>query len=95
METHKNAVAKISAQVKYFHERKKPFRIYHGSTNSTRPSRRQRDQMIDITNLNHVLRVDTEAKSALVEPNVPMDALVEATLPHGLIPPVVMEYPGV
>ena len=51
--------------------------------------------MIDITNLNHVLQVNTHARSALVEPNVPMDALVEATLPHGLIPPVVMEYPGI
>ncbi|TGO44708.1 hypothetical protein BCON_0472g00040 [Botryotinia convoluta] len=27
---------------------------------------------------------------ALVEPNVPMDRLIEATLKHGLIPPVVM-----
>jgi len=95
METHNDAVAKISAQVKRFHEQREPFRIYHGSTNSTRPSQRQRDQMIDISNLNHVLQVNSEGKYALVEPNVPMDALVEATLPHGLVPPVVMEYPGI
>ncbi len=33
--------------------------------------------------------------TALAEPNVPMDKLVEATLEHGLIPPVVMEFPGI
>lgn len=31
----------------------------------------------------------------LVEPNVPMDCLVESTIIHGLIPPVVMEFPGI
>jgi delta24-sterol reductase len=34
-------------------------------------------------------------KTALVQPNVPMDSLVEATLQHGLLPPVVMEFPGI
>lgn len=51
--------------------------------------------MINTSKLSHVLHVDTETKTALVEPNVPMDALVEATLQHGLIPPVVMEFPGI
>ena len=37
--------------------------------------------------------MDTQSKPALVEPNVSVDALVEATLKHGLIPPV-MEFPG-
>lgn len=32
---------------------------------------------------------------ALVEPNVPMDALVRETLRHGLLPPVVPEFPGI
>ena len=95
MESHNDAVKTIAAQVRIFNERKEPFRIYHGSTNSTRPSRRQRDQMVDISSLNHVLQVDTQAKFALVEPNVPMDALVGATIRHGLVPPVVMEFPGI
>jgi FAD/FMN-containing dehydrogenase len=51
--------------------------------------------MIDTSTLSNVLKVDTKTKTALVEPNVPMDALVEATLQHGLIPPVVMEFPGI
>lgn len=51
--------------------------------------------MIDTSKLTRVLEVDVERKTVLVEPNVPMDQLVEATLPHGLIPPVVMEFPGI
>ena len=95
MEIHDNAVNSIAAQVRGFNERQEQFRIYHGSTNSTRPSRLQRNQMVDISSLSHVLQVDTQAKFALVEPNVPMDALVEATVRHGLVPPVVMEFPGI
>jgi len=95
MDRHDAAVAAISDQVKTFHERRKPFRVYHGATNSTRPSQRQRDRMIDITNLNNVLKIDTQAKFALVEPNLPMDDLVEATLRYNLVPPVVMEFPGI
>ena len=95
METHKEAVAKIATQIKTFHERKEPFRIYHGHTNSTRPSQRRKDQMIDTSQLNHILEVNTTSRFALVECNVPMDALVAATLPHKLVPPVVMEYPGI
>lgn len=95
METHQAAVANIAAQVRRFFEQNEPFRIYHGSTNSTRPSQFQRDRMIDTSKLTHVLKVDIEAKVALVEPNVPMDSLVAATIPYGLVPPVVMEFPGI
>ncbi|KAJ5040467.1 uncharacterized protein L3040_006123 [Drepanopeziza brunnea f. sp. 'multigermtubi'] len=51
--------------------------------------------MVDTSTLNHVLKIDTKSMTALVEPNVAMDALVEATLQHGLLPPVVMEFPGI
>lgn len=50
---------------------------------------------IDISTLSHVLSVDTVKETVLVEPSVAMDALVEASLPHGLVPPVVMEFPGI
>lgn len=33
--------------------------------------------------------------TVLAEPNVPMDSLLEACLQHGLLPPVVMEFPGI
>jgi delta24-sterol reductase len=95
MESHERAVAVIAASIQKFYDRKEAFRIYHGSTNSTRQSQYERNRMIDTSGLSNVLKVDTEHKTALVEPNVPMDALVQATLEHGLIPPVVMEFPGI
>ena len=95
MDTHDAVVATISERVKQFYTRKEPFRLYHGSTNSTRHSQRRVDNTIDTSKLNHVLNVNTTAKTALVEPNVPMDDLLNATLKHGLVPPVVMEFPGI
>jgi delta24-sterol reductase len=95
MDRHNDAVSIIASDVRRFYELKKPFRIYHGSTNSTRQSQFRRDATIDTTQLSHVLKVDGSTKTALVEPNVSMDRLVEATLQYSLLPPVVMEFPGI
>ncbi|KAH7318234.1 FAD binding domain protein [Stachybotrys elegans] len=95
MEAHNAAVSTIASRVKQFHERQEPFRIYHGHTNSTRRSSRRADNTIDTSKLTHVLSVDKAAKTALVEPNVTMKALLEATLAHGLMPYVVMELPAI
>jgi delta24-sterol reductase len=93
MDRHSRVVAQVASKVKDYFARKEPFRISHGSTNSTRPNLKKR--VVDISELRNVVKVDTASKTALVEPNVPMDRLVEATLPHGLVPPVVMEFPGI
>lgn len=93
MDRHHAAVQEIAASVREFYARKEPYRISHGSTNSTRPKGTMR--AVDISALGHVLAVDTEKSTVLVEPNVGMDGLVEATLPHGLVPPIVMEFPGI
>ncbi|KAM7214982.1 hypothetical protein V8F06_009659 [Rhypophila decipiens] len=95
MQAHDDAVKAVSAQVRHFFERKQPYRIYHGSTNSTRPSQRRLDNTVNTSFLDRVLSVDVAEKTALVEPNVPMDALVAATLKSGLVPLVVMEFPGI
>ncbi|KAG6097904.1 hypothetical protein E4U30_000198 [Claviceps sp. LM220 group G6] len=95
VQAHEQAVQGIALQVKSFYERQKPFRIYHGSTNSTRTSHRRADNTVDTSHLSHVLSVDPNKRTALVEPNVPMDQLVRATLKHNLVPPVVMEFPGI
>src|SRR6201996_7218749 len=92
---HGAAVTGISKQVADFHSRKVPFRIFHGNTNSTRLSERTRGATVDISLLNNVLSVSPSKRTCLVEPNVPMDKLVEATLQHGLVPPVVPEFPGI
>ncbi|KAI1778243.1 hypothetical protein F4818DRAFT_290955 [Hypoxylon cercidicola] len=95
-EVHDDAVAAVSSRVRHFHETKQHFRIYHGSTNSTRASQRWRDNTVDTSSLNHVLAVDVDSKTALVEPNVPMDALVDVTIKKfHMVPLVVMEFPGI
>ncbi|KAL8783191.1 MAG: hypothetical protein Q9213_004820 [Squamulea squamosa] len=95
MQSHKHVVQEIAASVQHYFKRREPFRIYHGSTNSTRQTTHWRENTVDISPLSRVLKVDTNARTASVEPNVPMDRLVESTLKHGLIPPVVMEFPGI
>ncbi|KAI8268231.1 Delta(24)-sterol reductase [Colletotrichum sp. SAR 10_98] len=93
MNDHNVAVKRISEIVKDFHSRREPFRIFHGSTSSTRPAHGQR--VVDISELRHVLHIDTAAAVAIVEPNVAMDQLVAATYRAGMVPPVVMEFPGI
>ncbi|KAI1085435.1 FAD-binding domain-containing protein [Whalleya microplaca] len=95
MEVHHASVTSISQRVQQFYARKEPFRVYHGSTNSTRIAEKNHDNTVDTSRLDHVLEVDKGRKTALVEPNVPMDRLVEATLKHDLVPLVVMEFPGI
>ena len=94
MKQHKATVQSISASVRAYYEKKEKFRIFHGSTNSTRASTIKKN-LVDTSKLSNVLSVNTEEQTCLVEPNVPMDRLVEATLKHGLVPPVVMEFPGI
>ncbi|KAH7030471.1 hypothetical protein B0J12DRAFT_583389 [Macrophomina phaseolina] len=96
MEEHKRHVEAIAAKVRSFREQGVKFRISHGSTNSTRPSATRRDHnVINLSALSNVLKVDKESRTAWVEPNVPMDRLVEETMKYGLVPPVVMEFPGI
>jgi Delta24-sterol reductase len=95
MDRHKEALTRISRRVQWFYERKQPFRIYHGSTNSTRQPQYTRENVIDTSPLSNIIKVDEQTKTALVEPNVPMDRLVQETIKHGLIPPIVMEFPGI
>lgn len=95
MDAHNERVATVAAKVRDFYKQQKPFRLYHGSTNSTRGSQRNANNIVDTSQLSNILRIDTASGIALVEPNSPMDRLVEATLKYGLIPPVVMEFPGI
>jgi hypothetical protein len=90
---HRRAVAEVADQILKLHALDVPFRVFHGSTNSTRPSERTRNKSVDISGLDHVLSVSEN--TCVVEPNVPMDKLVAATLSAGLVPPVVPEFPGI
>lgn len=95
MEEHKKKVLSISSRVRQFYEKKKPFRIYHGSTTTTRQISHRREDVVDTSLLDSVICVDSSAKTALVEPNVSMECLVEHTLKYKLLPPVVMEFTGI
>jgi delta24-sterol reductase len=91
---HDVAVQKLADEVTKFHAAQIPFRINHGSTNSTR-RRDPSTPQLHIAHLNHILEVDTHSRIAIVEPNVPLDLLVSETLREGLMPLVVMEFPGI
>ncbi|KAF2097772.1 putative 24-dehydrocholesterol reductase precursor [Rhizodiscina lignyota] len=92
MDRHEEKVAVISERVKSFHSRGEKFRIYHGSTNTTRSTIRRKDNVVDTSSLDSVIKVDTESKTALAEPNVSMEKLLEACLSSGLMPLVVPEF---
>ena len=93
MQKHREIVDKVAQSVKQFYKLQQPFRIFHGSTNSTRNP--HTSPSVDTSSLSLVLGIDPVKKTVLVEPNVPMDRLVATTLQHNLIPPVVMEFPGI
>ena len=95
MDAHSQLVSSLASQVAGFHREKKPFRIYHGSTNSTRTTTFSDATSINTSALNNILSVDSQARTCLVESNVPMDKLVAATQPFRLVPPVVPEFPGI
>lgn len=95
MKSHDQKVKEIRRQVKSFYIQGKKIKIYHGSTNSTRKQVFKKGEIVDISDLNQILKIDKKGKYAVVEPNIPMDKLVSETLKHGLVPPVVMEFPGI
>ncbi|PQE10587.1 FAD binding domain-containing protein [Rutstroemia sp. NJR-2017a BVV2] len=94
MDHHCQAVNNIASTVRKFYESGESYRVFHGSSNSSRPRHGPNENVVDISMLSNI-DIDTERRIALVEPNVPMDRLVEATLVYGLIPLVVMDYPSI
>jgi delta24-sterol reductase len=95
MDRHAEFVEDVADKIRNFYKLGQPYRIFHGSSSSTRPRHDPDVNIIDISVLSQIIAVDTARKTCLVEPNVPMDRLVEATMAYGLIPPVVMEFPGI
>ncbi len=92
---HISNVEKVQEQVEFFYLHKKKVKIYHGSTNSTRAFEYEKGKYVDVSALNKIISINLQENYISVEPNVPMDILIEFTLQHNLIPPVVMEFPGI
>ncbi len=95
LEEHQEAVKRIQEQVKFFHDNKKHFRVYHGSTSSTRPVSFKRGSIVDTSDMDRLFPVNLETMTVQAEPKVPMDALAAHTLKHGVIPKIVMEFKGI
>lgn len=85
----------LQSEVRNFYQKGKKFRIYHGTTNSTRFVKFKKGEYIDISKFNKIISISETERYILVEPNVPMDKLIEETLKFGLVPPVVPEFPGI
>ena len=92
---HQRRVERVATSVRDFYDRKEKYRIYHGSTNSTRQSAVTDNNYVDTSSLSNILEIDPRNRTALLEPNVPMDRLVEEAMKFNLIPPIVMEFPGI
>jgi len=95
LEAHAQRTRRVATQVRSFYDRKEPFRIFHGSTSSTRSQEKDRKKMISTSDFTEILKVDPEKRIAIVEPNVSMEKLVDATLPYGLVAPVIMEFKNI
>lgn len=92
---HDKAVVRIQDAVKTFHKAGRKFRVYHGSTSSTRSLDLQRDSMVDTSDMARLFPVDKATMTVKAEPKVAMDELAAHTLKHGLVPKIVMEFKGI
>lgn len=92
---HQDQVAQVSVAVKRHFVKRTPFKIYHGSTNSTRTLTFKKSEMVDVSDFDQILSIDNVTRTVIVETNVPMDKLVSETLKYGLVSPVVPEFPGI
>ncbi len=92
---HDTKVRTIQSQIKGYYTTKQRAKIYHGSSNSTRPFTANGLRYVDVSALATIIEINNTEGYALVEPNVALDALVKATAKQGLIPPMVAEFPGI
>ena len=72
---HSTDVKNIQEQMKSFFARKQKVKIYHGSTNSTRAQKFEKDKFIDVSRLDRVVEININEQYILVEPDVPMDKI--------------------
>ena len=92
---HAKKVESVQRAVDGFYKNGSKVRIYHGSTTTTRSPNLDMSKVVDISGLNEILEINVQERWALVEPNVAMDQLVDATLAFGLVPAVVPELPAI
>lgn len=92
---HVRKVQVLRQQIKSAYARQQKIKLYHGSTNSLRKQEFKNSRVIDISNLDEIIDLDRDKQLIVTEPNVPMDILLRHTLKYGLMPAIVMEFPGI
>ncbi|HMI09744.1 MAG TPA: FAD-binding protein [Candidatus Saccharimonadales bacterium] len=85
----------IQETVKKLAQSGKQAKMFHGSTNSTRPPIDPDLAIIDVSDLNEIIEINIEDGYVITEPNVPLDTLVKATGKFGFTLPMVAEFPGI
>lgn len=67
-----------------------------GHSNTTRSKAYKKDcNRLDCGALDRVIQIDAQKRLAIVEPRLTMEKLVEATVPFGLMAPVIPEFKGI
>lgn len=92
---HAEKVNSIRDQLKILYKQKKKVRIYHGTITTTRKLNFKKGEIIDISDLNEILEINQKENYLVAESNVSMETLFNETIKTGLVPPVVMESPGI
>ena len=92
--SHNKSVERLRVIIKDTPEGNQKLSFTHGSSNSTRRSKKNNNK-IDISMFGNIIEINMEEKYIHLEPNVSMDTLVKKLLPYNLLPPVVPEFPGI
>ncbi|NNM42856.1 MAG: FAD-binding oxidoreductase [Chlamydiae bacterium] len=100
---HKRKVEDLQLQLQKFFVKKNSeeassidLRYQSGQSNTTRSkSYKKSTSKLDLGPLQDIIQIDLEKHIAIVEPRVTMKDLLQATIPLGLMPPVVPEFKGI
>jgi delta24-sterol reductase len=95
MDQHAIRVAKIAEDVRQASKGHRSIKVNHGASNSTRVPNFTDHYVLEMRNFSHIVEINEKELYVLVEPSVQLDELVRATLRHNLVPPVIMEFPGI
>lgn len=94
---HQQKVAKAKEILEKWQKNKAPAAPSEMAASNTMRQKTYKSMMppLNLRDWDQVLSVDADRKIAVVEPGISMEALVDALLPYGLIPPVVPEFKGI
>ena len=95
---HVDKVHKLQEEIQCLNAQSQPINLHYqkGHSNTTRSKAYNNiGHALDCSALNQVIELNIEKRRIVVEPRVTMKELVNATLPHGLMPPIIPEFKGI